>query len=447
MSDDTGKDEPSEPAGDDDDFVTDSHYAKVFASILDSSIWFEGMATRLVWITMLTLCDRDGFVEASDPGICHRANVPKAEGLAALKTLSAPDLESKSKEWGGRRIERVQGGWKILNYEKYRDAQTPKQKATALRVARFRAKRAAEAEWSKAHVGQPFPDDWADNWERYVTHGSAPSVSVAVSSSSTSSSVGSPSDVDNSVEGVEKSPASEPTGSAESRVLEALESDLDREAFRSILAVAPNRKAWAAECGARLDGMHPPMLTPRQLGEAIRDYVGNGHHERPNFKHFRAYLARPDRPKDDGTEGGGAAGPLKPSGNGPTGEAGAILARLKGGSMKGEPDDIRQAVEALGGLGAIRDCKPDRWGFLVKDFVAHLAFARANPKPPESLPALAPAVQPPPAEERPAMREAREKEEAWLAEHPGQPLPAEFHDWRSMLKPHRKGGSKDTPEV
>ncbi len=381
MTDDNGNDKS--PRHEDDDFVTGSHFAKVYASILDSSVW-------------------------------------------AMRGTTGPSI-------AGRRIEKVERGWKILNYEEYRNAQTRAQKAAAERQARFREKKAAELEWLKAHPGQELPADWDQNWQALRNASVTPSNAqrekekgkVEVEVDVSSSSIGrSGADVDNSV-GMWESPTEE-------RIAAALPSDLDRQALRQILEGAPARLSWAAECGARLDGMHPPTLTGAQLGEALRDYVGNGSLRNPSFKHFRAYLARPDRPKE-GAESAGQAGTLATGGNGAVGEAGAILARLKGGSLKGETDEVRQAVEALGGLGAVRDCKPDRWGFLVKDFVAHLAFARANPRPVAELPAApAPAV-PREAEESPAMRRAREAEEKWLAENPGQPLPKDFH-----LKPRPK---------
>lgn len=45
--------------------------------------------------------------------------------------------------------------------------------------------------------------------------------------------------------------------------------------------------------GACLDGMPGHhLLTPSQLGEALRDYVGNGGSKTPNLRHFRSYLER-----------------------------------------------------------------------------------------------------------------------------------------------------------
>src|SRR5216117_648729 len=95
-------------------------YVKVFGSILDSTIWRESHATRLVWITMLAMAGREGIVDASVPGLADRARVTREECEAALETLSKPDIDSRSQEFEGRRIEKVDGGWFILNYGKYR---------------------------------------------------------------------------------------------------------------------------------------------------------------------------------------------------------------------------------------------------------------------------------------------------------------------------------------
>lgn len=121
-------------------------YVKLFGSILDSSIWDESLATRIVWVTMLTMADENGFVSASPDGVARRANIPKQDCYAALKTLEAPDIHSKSKEWGGRRIEQVEGGWQVLNYTKYREIQTKRQLKDAQRQARKRQRDKEETE-------------------------------------------------------------------------------------------------------------------------------------------------------------------------------------------------------------------------------------------------------------------------------------------------------------
>lgn len=123
-----------------------SGYVKIYESILDSSVWAEPAPTRCVWLAMLAMCDADGKVEASPSGLARRANVSMAECRTATEALEGPDLESKSPEWGGRRIEKVEGGWLILNYKKYRELRSPRQIQTADRQARFRARQDEEKE-------------------------------------------------------------------------------------------------------------------------------------------------------------------------------------------------------------------------------------------------------------------------------------------------------------
>jgi len=96
-------------------------YVKLFSEILDSSVWQESHETRLVWITMLAKADRDGVVWASVPGLAHAARVGIEECEFALMRLSEPDQYSRNKEWEGRRIREVDGGWLVLNHAKYRE--------------------------------------------------------------------------------------------------------------------------------------------------------------------------------------------------------------------------------------------------------------------------------------------------------------------------------------
>lgn len=119
-------------------------FVKVYSSILASSVWGESLATRVVWITMLAMADRNGLVEASSDGIARAANISLRQSDAALEVLSSPDSRSKTDdEQDGRRIARVDGGYQILNYLKYRELQTPKQIATAARQKKFREKQEA----------------------------------------------------------------------------------------------------------------------------------------------------------------------------------------------------------------------------------------------------------------------------------------------------------------
>jgi hypothetical protein len=96
-------------------------YTKLFNSILGSTIWREDPITKVAWITMLAMADCDGVVEASIPGLAHFAGVTLADTEAAVQKLLSPDPYSRSPEYDGRRIEPVDGGWRLLNHDKYRE--------------------------------------------------------------------------------------------------------------------------------------------------------------------------------------------------------------------------------------------------------------------------------------------------------------------------------------
>lgn len=96
-------------------------FSKLFASITDSSVWSEDDETRLVWITMLAMADRNGYVAAAIPGLAARARVSVEATERALAKFLAPDPYSRSKEFEGRRIEETDRGWNLLNYERFRD--------------------------------------------------------------------------------------------------------------------------------------------------------------------------------------------------------------------------------------------------------------------------------------------------------------------------------------
>lgn len=100
-------------------------YNKLFTKILDSSIWLEADATRIVWFTMLAAMDQDGFVQfASVANLAHRARVDHDAAKTAVAVLEGPDENSSDPDHDGRRIERVPGGWMVLNSEKYKELAT-----------------------------------------------------------------------------------------------------------------------------------------------------------------------------------------------------------------------------------------------------------------------------------------------------------------------------------
>lgn len=134
-------------------------FVKLDCGMLDSTIWLDREA-REVFITSLLMAypihttvpmaevavrsldntgwevppGKYGIVEAAGIGIIHRAGLDGEPGLAALERLAAPESDSRSQEYDGRRMVRVDGGYIILNYDKYRE----RDYTTAARSKRYR---------------------------------------------------------------------------------------------------------------------------------------------------------------------------------------------------------------------------------------------------------------------------------------------------------------------
>lgn len=121
-------------------------YVKLFEQILRSSIWLESDATLRVWITLLVSMDQDGFAQfACVDNLGLTACVDLEDCIDAVRTLESPDPNSSDPDNEGRRIERVPGGWIVLNAEKYREMGTAQNRRdkNRERAQRFRDKKAA----------------------------------------------------------------------------------------------------------------------------------------------------------------------------------------------------------------------------------------------------------------------------------------------------------------
>lgn len=116
-------------------------YTKLFNSILASTIWEEDNATRIVWITLLAMADKLGVADGSVPGIASLARVKIEDCRRALLKLQAPDRDSRSDEYDGRRIKKIEGGWLILNHEKYRAKVDDDERREYLRVKKAESRR------------------------------------------------------------------------------------------------------------------------------------------------------------------------------------------------------------------------------------------------------------------------------------------------------------------
>jgi len=120
-------------------------YTKLFSSIVASTIWREDDKTRIVWITMLALSDRDGFVAGSIPRLADLARVTVADCEQAIGKLQQPDKYSRTPDHDGRRIEVIDGGWFILNRAKYRDLIPDEQRRERDRIRQRRHRQGRDA--------------------------------------------------------------------------------------------------------------------------------------------------------------------------------------------------------------------------------------------------------------------------------------------------------------
>jgi len=98
------------------------------------------LAIRVVWVTFLAKANYHGIVKASRSGMIRSSNVSEKDFDRALKVLESPDSDSRSPEFDGRRIEKIEGGWLVLNYKKYREY-SYSESPVAIRQRRHREKK------------------------------------------------------------------------------------------------------------------------------------------------------------------------------------------------------------------------------------------------------------------------------------------------------------------
>lgn len=118
------------------------NYTKLFNSIITSTIWSEDDKTRIIWITMLAMSDKNGEVHASIPGLARVSGMTIEEAQSSIEKLLSPDPFSRTADNEGRRIAKIDGGWELLNHAKYRAMASKEdaKAATAERVKRHRSR-------------------------------------------------------------------------------------------------------------------------------------------------------------------------------------------------------------------------------------------------------------------------------------------------------------------
>jgi len=95
-------------------------YTPLASSIVLSSVWSQSHETVRVWIAMLALMDRSCHVAGTVPGMAHLCYLTPEQFMVCEKILLSPEPENPTKTDDGRRIERIDGGWLVLNGKKWR---------------------------------------------------------------------------------------------------------------------------------------------------------------------------------------------------------------------------------------------------------------------------------------------------------------------------------------
>lgn len=321
-------------------------FTKLYQSILLSSVWLESGATRLLWITMLASADREGCVYAAVPGLAHAARITVPECEAGLEVLSAPDPHSRSKEHDGRRIEAIEGGWRILNYGRYRamDSSTERVKA-------WRDKRRNETSATVSPVA-----------------GVAATLPFASASASEVGSAFQEGGVGETAPDVAPDPRYQ---SPEDLLLEA---NL-RAKVEMYGRAARNPDAVLMAVAAEMNGMHG-SATPAEMLLALSDMQANG--EGFNISRLRGYLRRgreheahpPPIGKWTGTSNGAEAlaavvaliESLQVPGQG-------MKRVLRKANVQALGERHYAAVVKIGGVQrVIADASGERYGLLLRDF-------------------------------------------------------------------------------
>ena len=144
-----------------------SGYSKLDCAMLHSSVWQEPHDVRVAWVTMLLMTDYHGCVRAAVPALAMHNAVSIARMEEIIQIFMSPDPYSKSKDYDGRRLMEIDGGWQVINYPKYRDGLKQPD-----RTANQRQKNKRERDKEECHGGSVTERD-SNGASRLVTAGNA----------------------------------------------------------------------------------------------------------------------------------------------------------------------------------------------------------------------------------------------------------------------------------
>lgn len=101
---------------------TQPSWTPLWSTIVMSTLWSESLEVRILFVTMLAMKDANGVVHGTLEGLRRMSNLSPEQTANAVRVLESPDSQTDThQEFEGRRIERCEGGWVVLNHFKYRD--------------------------------------------------------------------------------------------------------------------------------------------------------------------------------------------------------------------------------------------------------------------------------------------------------------------------------------
>lgn len=121
-------------------------FVVIDSEILSSSVWSEAAHVKLVWLTLLILCDTEGYVGASVPGIARAAGVTVDQARDAIRLFMLPDPDSRTQTHEGRRLEVADRGFRILNFREHLDRLSADRRKARDRVRKFRERKRQSAD-------------------------------------------------------------------------------------------------------------------------------------------------------------------------------------------------------------------------------------------------------------------------------------------------------------
>ena len=95
-------------------------FTKLDEGILQSSIMAEDSDTFKIWVALMAACKGNGVAPVSPVFLSSVCHLSIETVMASLEKLQAPDPMSRSLDDEGRRIRRINRGWKLINYHHYR---------------------------------------------------------------------------------------------------------------------------------------------------------------------------------------------------------------------------------------------------------------------------------------------------------------------------------------